>query len=51
MKSSWNFSVYNVLFAENPIFISFVTGNNNLPSEAKNTYLFPIPAITWNFKF
>ncbi len=53
LKSSWNFSVYNVYARENAYSISFQE-NPDKPGtmQAVKLYLFSIvPSITWNFKF
>ena len=53
LKSSWNFSVYNVYARENAYSIYFQE-NPDKPGtmQAVKLYLFSIvPSITWNFKF
>ena len=53
LKSSWNFSVYNVYARENAYSISFQE-NPDKPGtmQAVKLYLFSVvPSITWNFKF
>ena len=53
LKSSWNFSVYNVYARENAYSITF-RENPDKPGtmQAVKLYLFSIvPSITWNFKF
>ncbi len=56
VKSSWNFSVYNLYNRKNPYFIYF--GNDGQLStgtiqvKAYQVSLFPIlPSVTWNFEF
>jgi hypothetical protein len=56
IKSSWNFSVYNVYNRANPYFIYFSNEGDlnagNLDVGAFQVSLFPIlPAVTWNFEF
>ncbi len=56
LKSSLNFSIFNIYNRKNPYFIYFDTsGNvaeNTFKIEAKQIALFPIlPSITWNFSF
>lgn len=56
IKSSWNFSVYNVYNRANPYFIYFNNEGDlnagNLDIGAFQVSLFPIlPSITWNFEF
>lgn len=53
LKSSWNFSVYNVYARENAYSIYFQE-NPEKPGtmQAVKLYLFSIvPSVTWNFKF
>ncbi len=56
IKSSWNFSVYNLYNRRNPYFIYF--GNDGqlasgtVQVKAYQVSLFPIlPSVTWNFEF
>jgi len=53
IKSSWNFSVYNVYARENAYSISFQKSETNpATNEAVRLALFSIiPSVTWNFKF
>lgn len=56
IKSSLNFSVYNLYNRKNPYFVYFdATGNleeNSFQFQAKQISLFPIlPSLTWNFNF
>ncbi len=56
VKSSWNFSVYNLYNRANPYFIYFDNEGDlnagNLDIGAYQVSLFPIlPSITWNFEF
>lgn len=53
VKSSWNFSLYNVYARENAYSISFRQSEANPESnEAVRLALFSIvPSVTWNFKF
>lgn len=52
-RSSWNFSVYNVLGRENPYIISFETvPDDPTRTQAVQTALFKmIPSVTYNFNF
>lgn len=56
VKSSWNFSIYNVYSRLNPYFL-YVDSNGDpysgtLTIKAKQVSLFPIlPSVTWNFSF
>ena len=53
VKSSWNFSVYNVYARQNAYSISFRQSESNPDvNEAVRLALFSIvPSVTWNFKF
>lgn len=53
VKSSWDFSIYNLYNQKNAYTIDFVESDDNPgETEAVMTYLFGIiPSITWNFKF
>jgi len=53
LKSSWNFSVYNLYNRQNPFAINFRDNPDNLAqTQAVRTTLFGIiPSVTWNFKF
>jgi len=53
LKSSWNFSIYNVYARENAYSISFRENPDEQGTmQAVKLYLFSIvPSITWNFKF
>jgi hypothetical protein len=54
VRSSWNFSVYNVYNRMNPYFIYFATEatSSGYTIQAKQVSLFPIlPSVTWNFEF
>lgn len=53
VKSSWNFSIYNVYARENAYSISFRQSESNPEyNEAVRLALFSIvPSVTWNFKF
>ena len=56
IKSSWNFSIYNVYSRLNPYFIYIETSGNpvdgTLKNQAKMVSLFPIiPSVTYNFNF
>jgi hypothetical protein len=52
-ESSWNFSVYNAYFRENPYIIFFQQDPNNANKmQAVQIALFrAVPSITYNFKF
>jgi hypothetical protein len=56
LKSSWNFSIYNVYSRLNPYFIYLETSGSPIDGNLKNTAnmvsLFPIiPSVTYNFSF
>lgn len=53
IKSSWNFSLYNVYARENAYSITFQQSESNpYTNEAVRLALFSIvPSVTWNFKF
>jgi outer membrane cobalamin receptor len=52
LRSSWNFSLYNVYNRYNPYFIYLDIDRVEETIKGKKVYLFPIlPGITWNFKF
>lgn len=56
VKSSWNFSIYNVYSRLNPYFIYVETTGSPLTGDLKNSAkkvsLFPIiPTVTYNFSF
>jgi hypothetical protein len=56
VKSSWNFSIYNVYSRLNPYFIYIETTgsptNGDLKNKANMVSLFPIiPSVTYNFNF
>lgn len=53
LKSSWNFSIYNVYNRQNPFAINFRDNpDNKAQTQAVRTTLFGIiPSVTWNFKF
>lgn len=56
LKSSWNFSIYNVYSRLNPYFIYLETTGSPIDGNFKNTAnmvsLFPIiPSVTYNFSF
>ncbi len=53
MKSSWDFSIYNIYNQKNAYTISFRDNEDNPgQTEAVKTSLFGIiPSVTWNFKF
>jgi hypothetical protein len=56
LKSSWNFSIYNVYSRLNPYFIYLETTGSPIDGNLKNTAnmvsLFPIiPSVTYNFNF
>lgn len=51
VKSSWDFSIYNIYNRKNAYSITFEE-NDSGDTEAVKTYLFGmIPTVTWNFKF
>ena len=53
IKSSWNFSLFNVYGRVNPISVSFAEKSEN-PGIPNSSFFYipgPIPAITWNFSF
>jgi hypothetical protein len=52
IKSSWNFSIYNLYSRANPYFIYIEVDDEKKTVQGKQVYLFPIvPSVTWNFKF
>lgn len=56
LKSSWNFSIYNLYNRMNPYFIYFDQSGSiddqDLSFSAKQVSLFPIlPSVTWNVSF
>lgn len=52
VKSSWNFSLYNLYSRANPYFIYLDADDDAKQIQGKMVYLFPVmPGITWNFKF
>lgn len=52
VKSSWNFSAYNLYNRANPYFIYIDANEDTQTIQGKEVYLFPIvPSVTWNFKF
>jgi hypothetical protein len=53
IRSSWNFSIYNVLNQKNPSFINFQANENNPnQTQAMMYYLLPIlPSVSWLFEF
>ncbi len=52
LRSSWNFSVYNLYNRSNPYFIYFDADESQQTIKGKKVYLFPIvPSVTWNFNF
>ncbi|MET0300418.1 MAG: TonB-dependent receptor [Flavitalea sp.] len=51
LRSSWNFSIYNVYNRANPYFIYLDLERNEKQIQGKKVYLFPVlPSVTWNFK-
>jgi hypothetical protein len=53
IKSSWNFSLFNVYGRVNPISVSFAEKADQ-PGIPNSSFFYipgPIPAITWNFEF
>jgi hypothetical protein len=53
LKSSWNFSIYNVYNRQNPFSIDFRDNpDDKSETQAVRTTLFGIiPSVSWNFKF
>jgi outer membrane cobalamin receptor len=52
LRSSWNFSIYNVYNRANPYFIYLDIERVEKQIKGKKVYLFPVlPSVTWNFKF
>ncbi|WP_445721849.1 TonB-dependent receptor [Flavobacterium sp.] len=49
--SFWNISVYNLLGRNNPHSIFFVTENGQIKAYKTSIFSYPIPTITYNFKF
>jgi hypothetical protein len=51
LRSSWNFSVYNVYNRSNPYFLYLDVKRVEQQIQGKKVYLFPVlPSVTWNFK-
>ena len=51
LRSSWNFSVYNVYNRSNPYFIYLDVQRVEKQIKGKKVFLFPVlPSVTWNFK-
>jgi hypothetical protein len=52
LRSSWNFSIYNIYNRANPYFIYLDIERVEKQIKGKKVYLFPVlPSVTWNFKF
>ncbi|MHA4843836.1 TonB-dependent receptor plug domain-containing protein [Flavitalea antarctica] len=52
LRSSWNFSIYNLYNRANPYFIYLDIERVEKQIKGKKVYLFPVlPSVTWNFKF
>ena len=53
LKSSWNFSIYNLYNRQNPFAINFRDNpDDKTQTQAVRTTLFGIiPSVSWNFKF
>lgn len=49
--SYWNISIYNVLGRNNPYSIYFVTEAGKIKAYQTSIFAYPIPTITYNFKF
>jgi hypothetical protein len=49
--SFWNISVYNVLGRNNPYSIFFITDDGKIKAYKTSIFAYPIPTITYNFKF
>ena len=49
--SFWNISIYNLLGRNNPQSVFFVTDNGKIKAYKSSIFAYPIPTITYNFKF
>lgn len=49
--SFWNISIYNLLGRNNPQSIFFVTDSGKIKAYKSSIFAYPIPTITYNFKF
>lgn len=49
--SFWNVSIYNVLGTNNPYSVFFVTKEGQVKGYKTSIFAYPIPTITYNFKF
>lgn len=49
--SFWNLSVYNLLGRNNPHSVFFVTDNGKIKAYKTSIFAYPIPTLTYNFKF
>lgn len=49
--SFWNISVYNLLGRNNPHSIFFITDNGQIKAYKTSIFSYPVPTITYNFKF
>lgn len=49
--SFWNISIYNVLGRNNPYSVFFITDQGQIKAYKTSIFAYPIPSITYNFKF
>ena len=56
-ESSWTFAIYNVYCRFNPYFVyldingSVTAGTSSVTAKEVSIFPYPLPSITWNFKF
>ncbi len=57
LEGSWTFSIYNVYARFNPYFVyldingSVTSGTATVSAKEVSLFPYPMPAVTWNFKF